>query len=352
MIDFLLKVDDLAPARLSVAAQSVDPMDEGRLYWPLFFPRVNSNSIRIRELTPTDFRPVADNREWNADGRHVPFLTPAIKEMELVPTEAHFTIGEREMQLLGEAGDGDRDLIIRQMRARLPERMEDIVTSLYRRLELNMVRAWTDGLCQTTDPKGGTFTTTFGFAANRILTAGTAWDDAGVNAYNLFSTFVKNGIRKVGRTRGAIMRQATLDVILADAPNAIPGIASTIAPTVAQVEDLIRGTHKLPAFTIQVIEDTVDVFADDGVDTTETDVWPVQHVALIPPGGTVGVTHFVPVFRAQELARQIPDAKLDVRGASVFPISEKNGKMLKIEAQLNIFPVPAERNVYVTDAGV
>jgi len=352
MLDFLLKVDDLAPVNLTVLAQEVDPSDTGQLFWPMFFPRVNSNSIRIRNLTPTDFRPVATHREWNADGRPIPFLTPKITELELVPLEANFTIGEREMQLLGEPSQGDRALILREIGALLPDRMEFIVSSLYRRLELTANKAWTDGLCETTDPKAGSYTTSFGIAATRILTAATAWDDGGENAYNEFSTFVGNGIRKVGRTRGAIMRQATLDEILTDAPNAIPGVASTVEPTIGQVEELIRNKHRLPSFTIQVIEDTVDVFDNAGDDYTETNTWPAQHVALIPPGGSVGVTHFVPVYRSMDLARQIPDAKLDIRGASVFPISEKNGKIIKVEAQLNVFPVPNERNVYVIDAGV
>ena len=56
-------VDELTPAALTVRAQTVDPTDQGRLYWSGFAPRQNVDSVNLADVTTLDDRPVADRRE-------------------------------------------------------------------------------------------------------------------------------------------------------------------------------------------------------------------------------------------------------------------------------------------------
>lgn len=85
---------------------------------------------------------------------------------------------------------------------------------------------------------------------------------------------------------------------------------------------------------------------------TRTKTWAAQRVAAIPAGGEVGRTHFAPVLRAQEMALSAGDAGIDVRGATVYPISQNDGKAIKYAGQLNALSVPYQQLLWVIDAGV
>jgi hypothetical protein len=352
VFDWIQRVESLSPAALTVMAQAIDPDDTDSLVWSTFFPRDDVDSIRITEVSDIDFRPVADNREWNASGRLVPLKVPAAKELKMVPTEAFFLLDELEMQTLGEKAGGNQQKLIDIMGADITERTAELARACYRRLEINAMEAWANGNARTSDPYGGVTTVSFGFDTDRYLTAGTAWDDGGVNAYELFLTFIKNGRKKMGVTPiGAVMRQATYDAIIVDAPN-YTSPTSTIEMGAAEFELDMRRRLGFP-FRIVIMEHSGDVFGDGGPHNyTRTDYWPAQHVALVPPGGRIGSTKFAPVLRAAEIDSQAPDAGIDQNGVTVYHDTENSAKTLRVEAQVNVFPIPTERYVYVTDAGV
>jgi len=352
VFDWIQRVESLSPAALTVMAQAIDPSDTDSLVWNTFFPRQNVGSIRISEVSDLDFRPVADNREWNADGRHIPLKVPAAKELKMVPTEAFFVIDELEMQTLGETAGGNHEKLIQIIGADIVSRSLGNARACYRRLEVNAFEAWANGNARTTDPYGGTTTVSFGFDTDRYLTAGTAWDDGGVNAYELFLAFIEAGIAKMGATPiGAVMRRATMKVIKADAPNPYSP-TSTIEMSVDQLNDKLSGDLGSP-FRIFLMEHSGDVFGDSGPHNyTRTNYWPAQHVALVPPGGQIGSTKFAPVLRAGDIDRSAPDAGIDQNGVTAYHTTQNDGRSLKVAGQLNVFPIPAERNVFVTDAGV
>lgn len=352
VFDWINRVRELSPAALTVMAQAIDPDDTDELLWNTFFPREDVDSIRISEVSDLDFRPVSDNREWNASGRQIPLKVPATKELQMVPTESYFVIDELEMQVLRERAGGNQEKLIAIMGADIQGRVAQGVKSLYRRVEVNAYQAWANGNAITTDPYGGTHTVSFGFDSSRYLTAGTAWDDGGVNAFEEFLTFIEDGIAKMGtKPIGAVMRRATMKEIKKDAPNPFSP-TSTIEMGVDELELALRRRLGFP-FTIWLMEHSADQFGDSGPHNyTRTDYWPAQHVALVPPGGRIGSTKFAPVVRAAEVDASAPDAGIQQNGATVYHFTENGGKTLRCEQQINAFVVPAERWVYVIDAGV
>jgi hypothetical protein len=73
---------------------------------------------------------------------------------------------------------------------------------------------------------------------------------------------------------------------------------------------------------------------------------------VIPAGGVIGETLFAPVARAYDIAAQVPNAKIDIRGQTVFYEASNGGRELTVECQVNAFSNPIERFVYVINAGV
>lgn len=355
MSDFawLAEEDELSPAALTVRAQTISPNDQDRLRWDVFFPRRNVDSTKLSEITTLDFRPVADRREWNQRGRYVPLQTPPRRDLEMVPIEAYFKVEEQELQTLAERTLSTNERAFRDIiGAAIPDRTDQLVRADYRRLEIDAMTAWANGQIVAKNPQDGqTLAASFGFDAARMQTAGTAWDDVGENAYDLFLAWLESAVDYVGPIRGAVMRLATLKAIQADAPNPTVGAPAGLTPTVRDVESRIQD-ELASQFEFLVIEDSLDVFDDGGTATTRTKVWPAQKVAALPAGVTIGSTAFAPVYRAMELARQVPGAGIDVRGVTVYHEGANAGRELTVEAQLNAFPVPDEQNVFVIDAGV
>ena len=354
IFDWIQRVQELSPAALTVTAQAINPDDTDQLLWDVFFPREDVDSIRISEVSDLDFRPVADNREWNAPGRQIPLKVPAVKELQMVPTEAWFALSEYEMQILNERAGGNFARLMEIIGAEVPARVASLARACYRRLEVNAFQAWAQGTADTTNPDGVKSTVSFGFDTDRYLTAGTAWNNSGVNAYDLFLTFIQDGITYMGQTpQGAVMRRATMNAIKADAPNplSVSGVGD-IQLTVTELNARLAAELG-SAFRIILMEHSVDIFGDGGTTNyTRTNVWPAQHVALVPQGFRVGATKFAPVVRAGEIDASAPEAGIDQNGVTVYHHVENGGKTLQVDAQVNVFPVPAERNVYVTDAGV
>ena len=344
------KVRELSPAALTVMAQALDPTDRDLLLWQIFFPRQNVGSTRLSQITNLDFRPVADNREWDGKGRQIPLRTPATRELKMVPTEAYFKIGEEELQELNNQSAGNREVITSLIKASVPDRVQTLVTADYRRLEVNAFSAWATGKATTSSPKGTLHEVSFGFDAGRYQTAATAWDDGGLNAYDEFLAWCEDAISSTGGIRGAVMRIATLKAIQENAPNA-QSLNGDVRPTRRQLQERLSDELGSP-FTIVTEERTVDLFTGVGEATVRQKLWPVGKVAAVPSGGTVGATYFAPVARAQEIATEIPEAGIDVNGATVYYDFENGGRTLVVEAQLNVMPVPFEANTFVIDAGV
>jgi hypothetical protein len=341
-------LDFLDPVEMTVRAQSLPADDQGRLNWEAFFTRSPKDSMKLREMTTVDFRPVADRREWDARGRLYAPKTPSLREAEFIPIEMYYKIGEKEQNDLAARFLGSVDLALQQMRASIPQRNDDIVMADYRRVELDAFRAWALGEMVVMNPTDGTtYTVDFGFDAARYLTAGTAWNNVAVNAYDEFLAFLTDAENLISGTPiGAVMRRATLAAIKADAPTET-GIELTIAQLEAQLAADLGGP-----FRIVIMENTVETFNDGGHATTSVKVWPAEIVAAIPPGGVVGEVGFAPVHRAFELAATEPGAEIDVRGVTVVREIDGGGRGLTVEAQLNAFPLPNEQRLYVIDAGV
>lgn len=337
---------ELQPPALTVRAQTVSPNDNGTLMWDRFFPRVDAASIKLADIFTNDSRLVADRREWDAPGRFIPLVIPNWREMEMLPIEGYQLIGEREQQLLGESSFGNREDVMRTLGIRIPDRVDTLVSADYRRLEIDAFEAWANNRVIVRNPQTGTtVTTSYAMDTGRFQTAGTAWSAAGVNAWNEFKDWLQDAEDEVGLLEGVAIRRATLNVIMEDAPvnvNQATMTQSVLSDLVTQV----MGN----AFRFEIMENSLDVFDDGGIATTRTKVWPANHIAAIPAGGMVGNTAFAPVLRAMEIARAIPGAGIDVRGATVYYLSENDGKTLKLQAQLNAMPMPNEQKVFVMDA--
>lgn len=348
MANWISAVDELSPAALTVTAQAVSPTDQGRLYWPGFFPRQNVESVTLADVTTLDDRPAADRREWNQRGRHVPPRTPKRREVSIVPIEAYDKLGEYEMQRLSERFDGNQQKMANVIGVSIPDRVRRLALADYRRLELDMWNAWTVGTIVQRNPQNAaeTYTSSFGFASGHITTAGTAWD-AVADAYAEFLAWLEDAVDMLGSLGGVVMRQNTLSVIQADAPDMVGGVAMTRAQLFQRLQDDLG-----QSFFVQVVEDTVDVYDDGGITTTATKVLPAGRIAAIPADGRIGYTAFAPVIRAQELARAVPAAGIDTNGVTVYYDEAGTGRELEIEAQLNALPVPDEAKIFVINTQV
>src|SRR6478752_6471360 len=129
---------ELSAAALTVRAQAISPNDTGRLLWDAFMPRRDVNSVRLRSISQIDFRPVSDRREWGARGRLIPLRTPNIDELEMVPIEAYFTLGEREIQELEERTNGNQTIFREIVGVDIPSRIDGLAQANYRRIEVDV----------------------------------------------------------------------------------------------------------------------------------------------------------------------------------------------------------------------
>lgn len=342
---------NLSALALTIRAQTISPNDNGRLLWDAFFPARDVDSTRISDIVTVDWRPVADRREWGTRGRHVPLKTPDLADIEMTPIESYFKIEEQEINKILNAAAGNQATFQNVVAARIPERTDMLARANYNRLEIDAMTAWALGQVTVKNPQiGGTTTVSFGFSAGRYTTAGTAWNDPTVNAYDQFIAWLQAAEDQIGPVAGAVMRLATFAEIQKDAPNAFAPTA-TVRMTRAQLQERVSDELGRP-FTFYVNESSLDVFNDGGNDVTRTKVWPAQRVAAVPEGEQVGTTYRAPVARAWDLANAAPNASIDVRGMTVFNEIGGAGRDLTVECQGNYFSAPNEQKVYVINAGV
>lgn len=356
MPDFtwIAEQERLTAAALTVRAQVISPNDNGKLLWDTIMPRVNVDATKLSSLRAVNVRITADRREWNQRGRLINLITPPKREMEWIPVESYFTLEEKEINDLLNEVRGNQALFRDVIGVRIPARTDALINANYRRIELDVFSAWANGNIVVMDPQTGTtYTVSYGFDTARYLTAGTAWDNVGVNAYNELMNFLANATELMGAApAGVMLRSATRRAIQVDAPNAAPAaITANITPTIRQIEERIQDETGNP-FRFFVNERTVETFVDGGITRATTKVWPQHKVAAIPAGGTIGNTAFAPVSRAYDLTSQVPDAGIDVRGMTVYHSEAGMGREFTVEAQCNPMPDPDEQNLYVIDAGV
>ena len=342
-------VDELSPAALTVRAQAVSPTDQGRLYWSGFMPRQNVPSVNLADVTTLDDRPVADRREWNQRGRHVPPRVPARREVSIVPIEAYDKIGEYEMQRLNERFNANQSIMADEIGVTIPARIRRLAQSDYRRLEVDMWTAWLTGVITQRNPQNAaeTYQVSYGFTAGRLQTAGTAWDNAGVNAYDELVAFAEDAIENLGSLAGFVTRLSVIQAIQADAPDLLGGVSMTRAQLNQRLSDDLG-----QAVFLRAIEDTVDVYTDGGTATTSTKVFTAGRIAAVPADGRIGYTAFAPVVRAMEMARALPKAGIDTNGVTVYYDEAGTGRELTVEAQLNALPVPDDNRIWVMNTGI
>lgn len=348
----------LANANYTVLAQAISPNDDGQLLWDVFFPRRDVPSVKISTLTSLiPKRYVSDRREWNARGRYIPQDFPGTAELEMVPIEDFFKLGEREIQDIEERSRAGTPIgvpaLLNEIGINFEDRVLVLVNSNYRRIEVDCFNAWTNGQVTARNPStGATYTMSYGLDATRYQTAAPAWTGTSSGtAYTKFVQWLLDGFDRGIQLAGAMMRLATREAIRASAPNLALPPGTTIAPILGDVEARIQdetGTD----FKFYTNERTVDIFGTAGLATTSTKLWPTGIVAVVPAGETVGYSAFAPVARAAEIARQVPEARIDRNGMAVFVESANNGRELTTEAQVNQLPVVDETRIWVIQAGI
>jgi hypothetical protein len=342
------EVEELSPAALTVRAQTISPNDNGKLKWDMFFPRMNVESVDLDDVTTLDYRPASDRREWNQRGRLIPIKTPTTRKVSIIPVEGNYFWGEYELQKLNERAMGNAALIAQIMQSTVPGRVDAIAAANWRRHELDCFEAWALGTVTQRNPQNAaeTYAASFGFDAARYQTAGTAWNDAGVNAYTLLLSWLNDGINAVGPIKGIVSRRNFITEVLADAPDLAGGAQMTWTQLEQRIQDDLGSE-----FRFYPMEDTVEVFTDGGTATTSTKVWAAEKIAAVPAGTAVGKSAFAPVVRAMDIARQLPQAKIDTNGQTVFYEEHNNGRELSVEVQMNPIGIPNEQLMWVMDVG-
>lgn len=349
----------LLNADYTIFAQAVNPNDDGQLLWDVFFPRRDVPSVRINTLTQLiPKRYTSDRREWNARGRYIPQEFPGTGELEMVPIEDFFKLGEREIQAIEEKL-GPRVMnnglteFLNEIGIDFETRVLTLVMANYRRIEIDCFNAWCNGQVTARNPTtGATYTMAYNLDATRYQTAAPAWTGGSAGtAYTKFIQWLLDGYDRGVQIAGAMMRLATREAIRTSAPNLALFPGSGVPPVLADVEARIQdetGTD----FEFYTNERTVDIFGTAGLATTQTKVWPTGVVAVVPAGEAVGYSAFAPVARAGQIAREVPEAKVDRNGMVVFLETANNGRELTAESQVNQLPIVDETRLWVIQAGV
>lgn len=344
MIDLLETVKTLSSAALTRRAQELSPTNNGTLRYQTIMPRQNVDSTKLSELIETDFRPVGSYREWNANGQRLTFAPPKTTDISFTPIESDTLIDEQEMETLDQRYDGNAALILDNLKVSVPQRVNSLVDMNYRTLEDAVFRAWTKGTFIQKDPQTNrTFSISYGFTAGRIQTAGAAWTTS--NGYTNFIAWLKDGRSAM---RGGIIGAMASSTVIETIIDAAPVLANGMRMNIDEFNRDIRSRVGFD-FTFVSNDEEADFYTNGGKTTSRARFFEEGLIALIPSGGNIGKTAFAPVRRARALAAEVPEARIDVRGVSIFRFGENDNKALKIQAQLNAFPVPNENRVWVMD---
>lgn len=348
LLSWLALEDELSPPALTIRAQSIPLNDTGRLRWDIFFPRVDTDSVVIRDITQLDLRRVSDRREWGTRGRLIDFEAPSIHEWEMVPIESYFQVGEREIQRLTERALGNDQVFRELVAASIPARVDALARANLRRIEVEAFEAWALGQITARNPHTGqSAVLDLGFDAARYQTAAVAWSGA-ANAYDELLAWLEDGADYVGGIQGVLARSSLVRLIQSEAPASLGLTMDRLsrADLESELSDQLGR-----AFQFVTFDDTVEPYTDGGIATSAVNLWPADVIAAIPAndGGRVGSTYFAPVARAYEIARAAPDAGIDVRGQTVYSEVAGNGRQLTEECQVNALTIPNEQRLWVLD---
>jgi hypothetical protein len=246
---------------------------------------------------------------------------------------------------MAEQMDGQQELIMDRIGARIPDRVDDNVDAVFRRVEMDAHKAWLDGEILVNNPEdGSTHTASFEFDSARYPS-----EDWGANnAYTSFLDHANKAQKRIrGGVAGAILPDKVMTEILKDAPQGDNGLKMTRREFRQRVEDELD-----QSFNIRIGDNrTADVFDGQGTATSETEYWQPGKVGFVPQGGRIGSTAFAPIARAYNYRADAGD-RVDVRQVAVFYVVKNEGKNLKVETQLNALPIPLEPFVYVVDSQI
>jgi len=337
--DILARTESLTAVNLTIREQARLRENPNDLRWRAIFPRTEAGSVKIREISAVDFRPVGGRREWNAQGREIPEVLGPIIDAEMVPINPTHHIDERRLQHLRERSQGVVQLLDRGIIADVDTWATRLADAADRQIEADAFEVWFNNRLTVMDPKTGeTVSVSAGLDSGRYVTAA-ATLAAEANAYKAFIGYLRDARSMLGSVGAVRLRQALLDEILEDAPT-FAGDTMSLAGLQARLNAEGFGN-----VAIVVDERTYHSFTDGGSEYSTSYYVPFDKIAFQPANGVVGATHFAPVTRAYDY--------LDVgrvRTISDFVVfhSEKNdGKTLLVEAQANALPLPIEQFVYV-----
>lgn len=344
-MEILELLEQISAFELTVTEQARTEENLPELRWDTYFPGRNVNSVKLGEVTIVETREIGDRREWNADGRFIPGKKPKVRELEMVPMETWFQIGEREMQELAESTMGNPELMMQAAKASIPQRTSNIVDAILRGLEYESFQAWANGKIVAMNPQTGTtYEASLQIDSSRYLTAGSAWTDS--NAYDNLIEFLTDAETEIGSFEGVYLRRAEFTKIQKSAPRLT---TNEVRMTPQEISDRISQEFAQD-FRFVIDERTVQRFTGAGNTTAATKIWPAGKVAAIPSGSTVGSMLQAPQYRAQ-MIDSVAEEFIDRNGIFVYPTSINDGKVLKVQAQANWMPFPDEQKIYVIDAG-
>lgn len=344
-INLLARVDALSPRNLTIREATRLAQNPNDLRWRAIFPRNPVDSIRLRDITTVDFRPVGGRREFNAQGREIPEMIGAMRDATIVPINPTHHIDEERMAILRESGIAE--LVSRGVISDVNRWAQKLADAADRQIERDAFLAWANGAITVKDPKGGqdaTQTVSLGFSSSRYVTEGTAWASV-ANAYTRLLFHVGEAVRLIGSIGVIRMRLATAQEVATDAPTG----PNQIRATIGNVQDRLSEEGFGPV-KIVIDERTYDEFTDGGSATTSTAYIPTGKVLFQPASGVVGATHFAPVTRAEDYMGGAGIRREQLQDFTVFYREKNDGKTLMVESQANALSLPAEQNVYVVNA--
>lgn len=329
---------------LQEVARQLTVENDPTLSYPGFFPATSTPSVKLATITPVENAYISDRREWNADGRYIPTRLPAVRQLEMVPLEAWDAIDEREIQLLAEAAGGNADIIIRNAKISIGDRINALVQSNIWANEYESLRAWFTGEIPVLNPQtGASYVADVGIDDSRYVTDTTPWDET--NAFERLQDYANEARDAIGSIGGILVRSSIARLIASAAPN----IGSNDVPmTLRQAGEYLSDSLGTP-FEIRIDERAKPKFTGAGTETVSTKLVPEDTIAFLPGDGRVGYTYQAPIYRAEDIsAVSHPDSQ-DRDSQRVYQIAMNHGKSLKIQAHANWLAVPDEQRVFVVN---
>ncbi|MEO5772709.1 MAG: hypothetical protein ABIQ32_01145 [Sphingomicrobium sp.] len=343
--DLLRRMQRLSPQNITIREQArleENPLD---LRWPALAPRLQANSLKIRDLTKATLRLTAEYRAWNANGRELWEAVGPQSEWEILPLTATKHLDERRMLELSLPDPAIRSLIDNGVVADVGRWSTLLADAVHRRIEAAFFEGWLSNTFSMRDPVSGTaLAGPLGFSASRYVAAGVAWTGgSGGTAYNNFVTQVQNAARFLGgQPSVARMRDATFQLIVSSAPAG----PNAQRPTVTNVNERLAEQGIRTAIVVD--ERTYDKSTDGGQGTATTFFVPTGKIGFQPPDGRIGNTHSVAASRGgKEL---VTNAKVNLQDVTIWYSELNRGMTLLMEAENIAVPMPEEQRLYVYDA--